>query len=33
MHARRPHGARVGIGVGLLFGIAALGCAADPCGY
>ena len=25
--------ARVGIGVGLLFGIAALACAADPCGY
>jgi len=25
--------ARVGIGVGLLFGLAALACAADPCGY
>ena len=25
--------ARVGIGVGLLFGVAALACEADPCGY
>ena len=25
--------ARVGIGVGTVFGLALLGCAADPCGY
>ena len=25
--------ARVGIGFGVLFGLAALACAADPCGY
>lgn len=24
---------RVGLGLGLLFGLAALACAADPCGY
>lgn len=26
-------GVRVGISLGLLFGLAALACAADPCGY
>ena len=25
--------ARIGLGVGLLFGVAAVACAADPCGY